>query len=115
DGLRGPAPDLPQQPPAPALDAISRNAQLSPTPPSQSAPTQRTPGELSSTLPSSTVSSSPRDGSHEPHAVDSTMPAASASHAEGQTPRDDAVALPPLNSAAGLVREAASESLTPNI
>src|SRR5437868_4819620 len=118
ESLRGPAPDLSQQPSVSALDAISRNAQLSPTPPSQSAPTtptQRTPGELSSTPPSSTVSSSPRDGSHEPHAVDSTTPAASASHAEGQTPRDDAVALPPLNSAAGLVREAASESLTPNI
>ncbi|MDT7690481.1 MAG: mismatch repair protein MutL [Acidobacteriota bacterium] len=30
-------------------------------------------------------------------------------------PRAEAVALPPLNSAAGLVREAATESLTPNI
>jgi len=38
-----------------------------------------------------------------------------ASRAEGQTPRADASALPPLNSAAGLMRESVAETLTPNI
>src|SRR5256714_4881558 len=90
ESFGGPASDSSRQPPASALDAIARNAQLAPTPPTaQSAPpTQRTPGAASSTLSSSTDSASPRA---------------------------DASALPPLNSAAGLVRESAVESLTPNI
>src|SRR5947209_3962712 len=119
ESLRGPASDLSQQPSA--LDAIARNAQLTPTPTAQLAPlppTQRTPGELSSTLSSSTDSSSPRDVSHETGASESTTPAASApraSHDEGQTTRDGASALPPLNSAAGLMRESVAETLTPNI
>src|SRR5947209_8541508 len=129
ESLQGPASDLSQQPSA--LDAITRNAQLTPTPTAQLAPTpptQRTPGELSSTLPSSTDSTSPRDVSHETGASESTTPAASAphashdeghapraSHSEGQTTRDGAPALPPLNSAAGLMRESVAETLTPNI
>jgi DNA mismatch repair protein MutL len=84
-------------PPASALDAIARSVRL--TPPSQS--TSSTPSSDSIT---------PHDAD-EGRAVESATPAASGTHAT----RAEGVSLPPLNSAAGLVRDAVSESLTPDI
>ena len=76
------------QPSTSALDAVARNAQ--PSPPHDAARAREMPG-------ASVPTPSPQ-----------TAGAEDSSHA---TP----IALPPLNSAAGLVREAAQESLTPNI
>jgi DNA mismatch repair protein MutL len=100
------------QPSASALDAITRNTQLSPTPPAQ-----RTPGAPSSTVLSPTDSGAQRDTLHESGAAESTATTASSTPAANATnvARAEGVVLPPLNSAAGLVREAAIETLTPNI
>jgi DNA mismatch repair protein MutL len=112
EGLGGHAPDSSRRPSASALDAVARNAQLAPQ--ARSAPDAPSPADA---VP-------PRVASSETGGVESAAPApslagAGESHADeagaARASRAGAVALPPLNSAAGIVREAAAESLTPNI
>ena len=90
-----------QQPPASAHDAVARSAGLAPPTPGRGASDAR-PREADDRQPDF-------------HQVAAQVPARGGPEVPAQRPGAEGVALPPLNSAAGLVREAAVESLTPNI
>jgi DNA mismatch repair protein MutL len=93
-----------------ALGAIARNAQLAPESNVDEAKPSSTSVPLSSPVPSSTFApSSTSAPSLSPAPASVSAPSRESAHAP------DSVKLPPLNSAAGLVREAAASSLSQDI
>jgi DNA mismatch repair protein MutL len=107
------------QPSPSALDAIARSAGLAPPAPrtSESPSAVQSPSAFESPSASETLSASDstgaRDLSSESGGAESPPPGGALSRSTST--RAAVVALPPLNSAAGIVHEAASDSLTPNI
>ncbi|MDT5294168.1 MAG: mismatch repair protein MutL [Acidobacteriota bacterium] len=108
-----------------SLDAAAHNAGLTPSPPAQrtseSLAASESPFAIDS--PSASESTGALDPSSEPGGAQGTAPPNSeqspaqsgGAQSRSSSTRARVVALPPLNSAAGLVREAAVDSLTPNI